>query len=402
MALTTEQRIQKTRVAILQDPEWRWMGGIVMMGETKIDVEERVTTAATDGLNEFYNSEFMAPLSDEQVKFIVLHENFHKMFRHLFVWKQLFEEDERIASIATDAVINNQNLIGKKGIAFVEGGVNMPEYADPEVWDARAIFEDLKKKQSSQGNSGGGASGQGSSKGGHDQHLYEDAKSMSKKEVESVQRSVDAALRQAAMIGAMAGGMPRNVQDMLVPPIDWRSELAEFVKTLMTGKDKQTWTKLHRTYLAYDIIMPDTYSERVGRILVGCDTSGSINDTMLNTFLGYTQQLCDEVSPAGVEIAWWDTKVAGVDVFEGDNLKNLANAVKPAGGGGTSPACVPKWLSKHPKRDEFVCAIMLTDGEFYSGDLGDWNGLPTIWVVVNPRDVPAIGVGKTIKVRNLE
>ena len=140
----------------------------------------------------------------------------------------------------------------------------------------------------------------------------------------------------------------------------------------------------------------------MGRILIGGDTSGSIDNETLSTFLGFMQQLCDEVNPSGVEVVWWDAAVAGVDVFEADNLKNLASAVRPAGGGGTDPSCVPSWLKKHPKKEEFVCAVMFTDGEFYKPDVGDWGDLPTLWMVVNNLKPPEIPVGKTIYVKDLE
>ena len=130
--LLAEQQISQAKVRLMNAPEWRWMAGILMMGETKFvsGKDARIPTAATDGLNEVYNRVWLSKLDVEEVMFVVLHEGFHKMFRHLFVWRNLWDDNPQLANIACDVVINTQYLHGKPGIKFVEGGVHMEEYAD--------------------------------------------------------------------------------------------------------------------------------------------------------------------------------------------------------------------------------------------------------------------------------
>jgi len=409
--LTAEQKISKAKVALMNDPDWRWLGSIMMLGNMSIDGGEnaRVPTAGTDGLNEVYNREYLADKTPEEMKFIVAHEALHKVFRHLFVWQNLFKEDPMLANIACDAVINNQYLKHKSGLKMVKHAVDFPKYEDADKWNARLVFEDLKKsgmsfKQMPQAGGGSGEDDEdGEGSAGHDFHDWESAKDMSDgegKAAKEVEKQIDAALRQAAMAGNVGGGMPRHIKEMLVPSVDWRSLLSEFVKSRCAGQDKQTWRKPHKTYVAYDLYMPTPYSETVGKILIGGDTSGSIGDEMLSKFLGHMQVLCNEVNPDGIDIAWWDTKVAGVDEFSKSDMANLADAVKPKGGGGTDPSCVPAWIKKENKQD-YVCAVMITDGEFYSDAVGDWGDLPVLWLVINEWRVPNIPVGVTVHVDNL-
>jgi predicted metal-dependent peptidase len=186
---------------------------------------------------------------------------------------------------------------------------------------------------------------------------------------------------------------------MLVPEVDWKSQLSEFVKSVCSGADKQTWRKPHRTYIAHDLYMPSPYSESIGRVLLAGDTSGSISGQALSVFLGHMQHLVNEVQPNGVDVVWWDTEVAGVDKFERGEDRSLASAVRPAGGGGTSPSCIPAWIKD--QKTEYVCAVVLTDGEFYGDGVGDWGSLPVIWLVVNDRNTPNIPVGVTIHVKEL-
>lgn len=403
--LTAEQAMTKARVSLMNDPAWRWMAGIMTMGNVSyVDGDHRVQTGATDGVNEIYHRGFLASLTPRQVKYLALHENFHKMFRHLFIWQELFKQNAQIANIACDVVINNQQLAGKKDIEFIEGGVDMPQYADADVWNAKKIFDDLMKKAKEQPQSGGGKPQPGGAGGQDslDEHMWEEAAELSPEEAKEIEKQVDVALRQAALAGNLGGGMPRSISEMLVPEVDWKSLLSEFVKSMCSGKDKQTWRTPHRTYLAYDLYLPRDYSDQVGRILIAGDTSGSINDRALSVFMGYMQQLCDEVHPDGVDIAWWDTQVRGVDSFERDSLHGLASAVKPAGGGGTTPACITDWIKKESRKDKYVCAVVVTDGEFYGDNVGDWDGLPVLWLVVNSRTIKPIPVGVTVQVGELK
>jgi predicted metal-dependent peptidase len=356
-----------------------------MMGETAFvsGADALCQTAGTDGINEMYNRDFLATLCDGETRFLVLHEGMHKILRHMFVWRALADDNAKLANIAMDAVINNQYLMGKEGLKFPTGGVDMPQYADSSKWNAKSIFEDLKKN---------GAGKQTST----DYHDWEAAKALTPEQAKEVEKQIDTAIRQAALTGA---GLPRGVEAMLVPEVDWKMHLAEFVKAQCAGADKQTWRKPHRTYIAYDLYMPTPYADRVGKLLLCGDTSGSIGDRELSHFLGHMQHLCDEVNPDGIDLAWWDTEIRGVDVFTASTMGCLAAAVKPKGGGGTDPRCITEWLTE--QRNEYVCAVVVTDGEFDTKNVGDWGALPVLWLVVNNSSTGGIASGVTIRVREL-
>lgn len=397
MKLTAEQQISRAKVSLMNDPAWRWMAGIMMMGKTTcVGDDHEVKTAATNGVDEMYSRKFLADLKgtdqeiNEQVKFVVLHEGLHKLFRHLFIWQGLFKQSAQCANIACDVVINTQMLKDKPGIKFIDGGIDMPKYADAKQWNTKRIFDDLMQS----------GEGEGEGKSGHDTHQWAEAGEIDAETAKEIEKQIDTILRQAAGAGEGNSGMPRDIMAALVPEVDWRSLMAEFVKSQCVGKDKHTWRKPHRTYLAHDLYMPSEYSENVGRVLLACDTSGSIGGEALNVFLGFMQQLVDEVNPSGVDVAWWGSSVVGVDKFEKGHIQ-LESAVKPIGGGGTDPACITQWLKKE-EPGKYVAAIVLTDGEFYGDNVGDWGDLPVIWLVVSDRDTADIKVGRTVKIKEIK
>jgi predicted metal-dependent peptidase len=158
----------------------------------------------------------------------------------------------------------------------------------------------------------------------------------------------------------MGGNVDRSIQKMLEPKVDWREMLRDFVAAISNDKEMSTWRKPSRRHLGAGVYMPSMFSETVGPIVVGIDTSGSIGQAELEQFLGELSDICVAVKPEKVHLLWWDTRVAGVDVLEPDDYHDLVNKVKPAGGGGTDVSCVFNHVETEGIEAE--ACIVLTDG----------------------------------------
>jgi predicted metal-dependent peptidase len=76
-------------------------------------------------------------------------------------------------------------------------------------------------------------------------------------------------------------------------------------------------------------------------------------------------------------VLWWDTKVHGEQVFEG-NYENITSLLKPMGGGGTRVSSVSDYiLNKNLTAD---CVIVFTDG--YLEDDIKWRvDIPALWLI---------------------
>jgi predicted metal-dependent peptidase len=164
---------------------------------------------------------------------------------------------------------------------------------------------------------------------------------------------------------------------LLEPKVDWREQLRDFISSLAVGKDISTWQRVNRRWLQHDMYMPSTVSESMGRICIAIDTSGSIGGDDLNKFLTEVQGICANVSPELVDLLYWDTEVAGHEVYDRDKQDKLTQSTKPAGGGGTDPACIPVYIKERGIKPE--CVVVLTDG--YVGSWGKWEH-PVLWCVV--------------------
>lgn len=385
MQLTAEQRLEKAVLAIMHRLEYTALSGVMMIGKRVVD--ETVPTACTNGRDEFYGRAFVDRLNDAELRFLVLHEVYHKLYKHLTTWRWMYDRNAKVANMACDYVINIQ-----LSDAHRDGWAKMPDCGllDPKYrgWDSAKVFHDLMQNAKDQPQGGGGQPQPGQPGGGFDEHDWEGAQEMSTEEKESLARDIDEALRQGAiMAGKLGTGGERTFEDLLQPKIDWREVLREFVQTTCAGSDYSTWQRPNRRYIGAGYYMPSGVSEQIGDIVVAPDMSGSIGDTEIRAMLGEVKGIADTVHPEAVRILYWDTEVTQDERYEAHELDTMMDTTKPKGGGGTLPDCVPQYMTKNAITAQ--CAVVLTDG--YVGSWGNWS-CPVLWVVVdNERACPPFG-----------
>jgi len=389
-ALTAEQRLYKATTDIIGRDEFVALAGVLMIGSKK--VVDDVPTACTNGKDELYGRAFMDKLSDAEFRFVMLHECYHKMYRHLSTWQHLNAIDSQRTNQACDYVINlklaDTDAYKSQWIVMPQGGLMDSQFTN---MNTDQVFKLLPPSDEDiQGGQGkGGGSGDG-----FDEHDWKGAKELSTEEAESLAREIDEAVRQGAiMAGKMGTGGLRDLKDLLEPKKDWRELLREFMSTTCAGKDYSTWRKPNRRYIGYNMLMPSSISESLGEIVVAIDTSGSIGEHELRSFLSEVKGICDSVKPSKVRVLYWDTDVCGHEVYNQDELDNLPKSTKPKGGGGTEVECVPRYMNEHGIKPE--CVVVLTDG-YLGNSWGTWNA-PLIWCIQNNKRATA-SVGVTVHI----
>ena len=390
-----ERRLSKVKISIMRNPKFALWSGLMTVGKTS--VVEDIPSACTNGRDEQYGREFIKKLDDKELAFVVLHETLHKAYRHMTTWKRLHDEDHHLANLACDYVINLQLVDMDKDellLAMPKRPDGKPLGAIDERFrgmNAKQIFDILKEEQEE----GGGGGGEG-----FDEHDWEGASSLSEEDKKQLEKEVDQAIRQGIIaeqkvVGKGGGRMGRDLADLVEPKVDWREVLREFVKATCNAKDTSSWRRVNRRYLSSDIYMPSLIGERVGHLVIGIDTSGSVGNAELAEFLSEVQSIAKDVHPDKVDLIYWDGEVAGHEEYSASQVDSIIDSTKPAGGGGTDPTCVMEYMKEKAIKPEAI--IMLTDG--YIGNWGDeWNA-PILWTIVgNNRNYAP--VGKTIHVKD--
>lgn len=392
-----ERRLKKAKITLMRSPKFALWSGILMLGKT--EVSDDVPTARTNGRDEVYGRAFIEELNDKELAFVVLHENLHKALRHLFIWRKLYDENPQLANAACDYVINLMIINSDPNASIVA----MP-HKDGKVYglldrrfagmNAKQVFDILKKEQEERGGKSGGGDG-------FDSHDWDGAKELSADEIKELEKEVDQALRQGQVAhqkanGSGAGNMNRELGDLLNPQVDWREALREFVTTTCSAKDASSWRRVNRRYLSGDVYMPTLIGERVGRIVVGIDTSGSIGGRELSRFLSEVKSIVEDVRPQYLDLIYWDSVVASHEEYDELSVANIVSSTKPQGGGGTDPRAMMQYLKEKNITPE--CIVMLTDGEIGKNDWGNEWPAPILWVVCG-RDTISAPCGKTIHIK---
>jgi len=385
--LTTEQRVSKSVVDIMGNDKYIALAGILMIGERT--VEEGLPTACTNGRDEMYGRDFVNGLSDPELRFLVLHESYHKLYRHLTTWQHLYKEDPNLANQACDYVINLKIADDNKdGFAVMpQGGLLDNKFRG---MDSAQVYNILKQDQDENGGDGGG-----NNSGGFDEHDWDGAQELSEADQRELARDIDEAIRQGALIaGKLGNGADRSITDLLKPQIDWREVMREFITTTCAGNDYSTWKRPNRRYISSGVYMPSGISESVEGVVVAGDMSGSIGQREQSVILTEAKQMFDTVHPNWVRMLYWDTQVCSDEKYEQHELDDFVRSTKPKGGGGTDVECVPKYMTDNNIKAQ--AAIIITDG-YLGRSWGSWN-CPVLWVIIdNERAKPPTGVVVHVK-----
>jgi predicted metal-dependent peptidase len=415
-----ETRVKKAHIALMKHPETALYSGVMLMGKSTV-VDDGCPTAYTDGVNKVYGRKFLEGVDTEpKVRGLILHENLHVALKQLPRGKDMFDENQRMANIAADFVVNGiiENIKGtvngssERIVDLPDGGVFDPMF---DNWSMREVYNYLKKnckgggKGKGQGNvpsGGGNEDGDGEGEGdtitingktydlsNSDQHDLGNLKDLTHEQVKEINDAIDRALREGGMLaGRMGAKVPRAISDLLEPKVDWRDALRDFVASAIKGKDEFTWRKLNKRHMVNDIYLPSMENETIGELVVAIDTSGSIGSEQITEFATELVSICELCSPDKVRVLWWDTDVHGEQVFEGD-YANIAGLLKPMGGGGTHVSCVNHYINEQKINAE--CVIVFTDG-YVESDIA-WNiSSPTLWMVTECKSFTP-PVGKMVK-----
>lgn len=429
MRTTEETRIKKAHIILMQHPNTSLYSGVIASGKNEvIDAEKEggKFTAYTDGINKVYCREYIAEYdNDAKLRGLVLHENLHVALKQIPRHRDL-EHDHKLLNYAMDFVVNDiiKHTDGVTGhikeplVLLPDGALYHPMFHD---WNVRKVYNYLKQrkdevdkanekgeylkpcKEQINGSSGGEDEDETdidealrNMDKGTDEHKFGGVADMDAEQIKKLEGEIDKALRQGGMLaGRMGATVPRVIGELLEPKVDWREVLRDFVQSAMRGKDEYTWRKMSKPYLANDMYIPSMHTETMGELVVAIDTSGSINNEQIAEFASELASICDTCSPEKVRVLWWDTKVHGEQVFQG-NYQDIGKMLKPLGGGGTHVGCVSDYMIKNSVNAEVL--VIFTDG-YVESDIKWEVTAPTMWFVTQNGSFNPPNDGRMVKVQ---
>jgi predicted metal-dependent peptidase len=154
-------------------------------------------------------------------------------------------------------------------------------------------------------------------------------------------------------MGNLPAGIERLVESIRKQKTDWVSVLWRFAQSV--AKADFRWTRPNPRFLSSGLYLPGLRSEQMGAMVCVVDTSGSINDRILQTFGAEMTDIAEMVKPEKVFVVYCDAAVHRVDEYDvGEPI-----TINPIGGGGTDFRPAFDWVAE--QGIDTACLVFLTD-----------------------------------------
>lgn len=386
MKLDTRDRLTKARVRmLLKHPFW----GNLATRMKIVEASEWCSTAATDGRNFYYCTDFINKLDDDELVFLFGHEVGHCVFDHM---GRRGERDPQVWNMAGDYLVNDmliQNNVGKKI-------TTVPILWDPKYRDmtAEEVYDDLMKNavkiqvtldmhmdgsgKEGEDSDGGGKASDGKSKSSGIKIDEETAKKIRDELKEAVLQSA-----QAAGAGNTPAGIRRLIQQFTAPKMRWQDLLRIQLESSL--KNNYSFMRPSRKAWHTGAVLPGMLPAEQLDVVVAIDMSGSISNEMALDFLSEVKGMMELYNSYTIHVYCFDTEIYNPVTFSDDYGEDITT-YEPMGGGGTDFDCCFEYMKRediNPKQ-----FIMFTDG-YPCGSWGDENYCDTLFVVHGNESIEA-------------
>ena len=362
--------------------------------------DDWLPTAAVDGRNLYYNTQFFNAMSNKEIEFVVAHEILHMVFDHL---DRRGDRHPMLYNIAADYKVNNtlvRDRIGKVP-SIVDCFQDFKYEADTseEIYDK--LFEEAKERgkelqqlldeldnegemldEHLDDGDGSGEEGE-EEKDANGNNVSKKRPKYSKEELKKIKDEIKEGMMtaaQAAGAGNVPGEVARMIKELTEPKMNWREILQQQIQS--TIKNDFTFGRPNRKSWHTGAILPGQDFDETIDIAVGLDMSGSIGNAQAQDFLGEIKGIMDQYADYNIKVWCFDTKVYNEQDFTADGGEDLLD-YEIIGGGGTD--FMANW--EYMKEQDYVPKkfIMFTDG--YAWDSwGDEDYCDTVFLIHSHHD----------------
>ena len=281
--------------------------------------DEWLMTAAVDGRNLYYNTQFFNAMNNKEIEFVIAHEIFHMVYDHL---GRRNDRNPMLYNIAADYIVNNElvdSRIGEKpSIVDCYQDFKYRGWTSEEVYDelfkeaekngqefVKQLGEMLDEHLDMEGDGNEEGNGNGDKEGkGKGRPKY------TKEELDQIKDEIKEAMINAAQTagaGNVPAGVERMIKELTEPKMNWRELLRQQIQS--TIKHDYTFSRPNRKSWHTGAILPGMNFMDTIDICIALDMSGSIGNTQAQDFLGEIQGIMDEYKDYNIKLWCFDTAV---------------------------------------------------------------------------------------------
>jgi predicted metal-dependent peptidase len=340
-------------------------------------------TAATDGRNLYYNTQFFNAMGNKEIEFVIAHEILHCVYDH---FSRREHRNPKLYNIAADYIVNN--LLVRDRIGVKPKLIDCFQDFKYEGWSSEEVYDELYKNADkidfdklgelldehidweSDSDEDGDGEGNGRPR-------------LSKEDLDAIRDEIKEAMIQAASAagaGNTPAGIQRLIKEMTEPKMNWRELLRQQIQS--TIRSDYTFARPSRKGWHTGAILPGMNFADTIDICISLDMSGSIGNAQAADFLGEIQGIMDEFQDYKIKLWCFDTKVYNEQDFSADGADSLTG-YEIMGGGGTDFDANWIYMKEHdiqPKK-----FIMFTDGYPWNS-WGDEDYCDTIFIIHGHHD----------------
>jgi len=344
-----------------------------------VPADEWLMTAAVDGRNLYYNTQFFNAMDNKEIEFVLAHEIYHMVYDHL---GRRQDRNPMLYNIAADYIVNNELVDGRIG--------TKPKIVDCyqdfkyRGWMSEEVYDDLYEQAKKNGEEylqqlgemldehldlEGDGEEEGEGKG---------RPKYSKEEIDQIKDEIKEAMinsAQTAGAGNVPAGVERLIKELTEPKMNWRELLRQQIQS--TIKSDYTFMRPNRKGWHTGAVLPGMNFEDTIDICITLDMSGSIGNDQAKDFLGEIKGIMDEYKDYNIKLWCFDTAVYNEQDFSSDTGEDLLD-YEIYGGGGTD--FMVNWQYMKDNDIQPKKFIMFTDG--YAWDSwGDPDWCDTVFII---------------------
>jgi len=356
--------------------------------------DDWLMTAAVDGKNLYYNTQFFNAMNNKEIEFVIAHEILHCVYDHLGRrdW-QGRDMRHRLYNIAADYIVNN--LLVRDRIGTKPKVVDCYQNFKYEGWSSEEVYEELYKEAKKNGEDfldklgemldehldmdGDGDendNGEGKDKNGNG--TSSKRPKFTEEQIRQLKDDIKENMlsaAQAAGAGNVPAGVARMIKEMTEPKMNWRELIRQQIQS--TIKSDYTMIRPSRKGWHTGAILPGMSFQDTIDLCIALDMSGSIGSAQAADFLGEVKGIMDEFKDYRIKLWCFDTKVYNEQDFSADGGEDLMD-YEILGGGGTDFDANWEYMKENdiqPKK-----FIMFTDGYPWNS-WGDADYCDTVFII---------------------
>lgn len=342
-------------------------------------------TAYTDMHNIVFDPSFADRISDEEIRFVLLHEIYHIVLLHPLRGRGLLHS---VYNVACDIVVNSL-ILGMMSVPefSVDGCPAMhltPKGDEGRNYTAEQVYEMLLKQPGSRSKTPDDGKG-------IDLHSVWSALPESEKQrLEAVWNN---AVREAAQHAGTGTGIPEGLRRYYEEVLhaqrnDWRQLLHDFIQNRRFDFDLTRPDKRYQGEFILPSFVENDLGGTVENLWFLIDTSGSISDESIAEAFEEIRQASEQIDRLSGLLSFFDTTVSEPVPFESvEELKEI----KPVGGRGTSFHAIFRALDDFFPEDLPCAILIITDGYAAFPEESAAKDIPVIWIIVNSEINPPWG-----------